>query len=73
LVRMALRPGFTNPPEAAALELDPSLAFDESVECLRGQIQRIQNGEQMTQECSLEGRIRTRSGFKFTCDMRSYI
>jgi hypothetical protein len=50
-----LRPGFSNPSEAAALEPDPALALDTAAAFLRRQIARLRSGERMTQECSVEG------------------
>jgi hypothetical protein len=55
LVRMAMRPGFRNPPQVAALEPDPSVVLDVAAAYLREQIGRIRRGERMTQECSAEG------------------
>jgi hypothetical protein len=55
LIRMAFRPGFQNPPEAAALEPAAGLAFEEAIAYLRRQIERIRRGEQMTQESVIEG------------------
>lgn len=55
LIRMALRPGFKNPPYAAALEPDQTVTLEAAAERIRRQIARIQNGEQMTQACSIEG------------------
>jgi hypothetical protein len=55
LIRVALRPGFQNPPEAAALEPDASLSLEEATAYLRRQIERIRQGEQMTQEVAVEG------------------
>jgi hypothetical protein len=55
LIRMALRPGFTNPPYAVALEPDPAVTLEAAAELIRRQIARIQKGEQMTQACSIEG------------------
>ncbi len=55
LIRMALRPGFSNPPEADALEPDPTLALDAAAAYLHQQIARIRSGGRMTQACSVEG------------------
>jgi hypothetical protein len=55
LIRMALRPGFRNPPYAAALEPDPALALADAAAYLRHQIDRIRAGERMTQEAAVEG------------------
>lgn len=55
LIWLAFRPGFRNPPEAAILEPDPSLALDEAAKYLQQQIARMSGGERMTQECSVEG------------------
>jgi hypothetical protein len=55
LIALAFRPGFTNPPEAALLEPEPSLSLESAAVYLRAQIARIHNGEQMTQACSVDG------------------
>jgi hypothetical protein len=55
LIRLAFRPGFRNPPEAAALEPPAGLFTDEAVAYLRRQIERIRHGERMTQEAAVEG------------------
>jgi hypothetical protein len=55
LIKLAFRPGFKNPPYAAVLEPDPSLALDVALAYLRQQIGRIRAGERMTQECSVDG------------------
>jgi len=55
LIALAFRPGFRNPPEAATLEPAPSLSLEEATAYLRQQIERIQHGERMVQECSAEG------------------
>jgi hypothetical protein len=55
LIALAFRPGFKNPMEAAALEPDPSVSLDDAVAYLKQQVGRIQNGERMTQCCSVEG------------------
>jgi hypothetical protein len=55
LIRLAFRPGFQNPPEAAALEPAAGLSFEEAVAYLRRQLERIRRGERMTQESAVEG------------------
>jgi hypothetical protein len=55
LIRMALRPGFGNPPYAAALEPDPAVTLDDAAAYLRRQLSRIRAGEHMTQEATVEG------------------
>jgi hypothetical protein len=55
LIRLAFRPGFQNPAEAAVLEPDPSLDFNVAIAYLRQQLGRIRSGERMTQEASVEG------------------
>jgi hypothetical protein len=55
LIALAFRPGFKNPPEAAALEPDPSVSLPVAAAYLQQQIARIRSGEQMTQACSVEG------------------
>jgi hypothetical protein len=55
LIRLALRPGFRNPPEAAVLEAPPTVTLDEAAALLRRQLGRIRGGERMTQSCSVEG------------------
>jgi hypothetical protein len=55
LIALAFRAGFHNPPAAALLEPDPSLSLEDAAAYLRQQMGRIFNGEQMTQECSVEG------------------
>src|SRR5262245_21201248 len=55
LIALAFRPGFENPPQAAALEPDPSLSLDDALAYLNQQVARIRNGERMTQECSVDG------------------
>jgi hypothetical protein len=55
LIALAFRPGFKNPPDAAALEPDPSGSLDGAAAYLKQQVARIRNGERMTQECSVEG------------------
>ena len=55
LIALAFRPGFHNPPEAATLEPDPSVSLADAAAYLKNQFRRIENGEQMTQECSIEG------------------
>jgi Protein of unknown function (DUF1569) len=44
LIARAFRPGFKNPPEAAALEPDPSVSLDGAAAYLRQQVRRIRNG-----------------------------
>ena len=55
LIALAFRPGFHNPPEAAALEPDPSLTLLDAGTYLKQQLARIQSGERMTQECLVDG------------------
>ena len=55
LIALAFRPGFRNPPEATVLEPDPSLPLEEAAAYIRQQVARIRCGEQMTQECSVDG------------------
>jgi hypothetical protein len=55
MIRMALRPGFQNPPEAAVLEPAAALSVDEAVAYLQRQMERICNGERMTQAAGVEG------------------
>jgi hypothetical protein len=55
LIRLAFRPGFQNPPEAAALEPPALVPLAEAAAELRRQIERIRRGEQMTQESAVEG------------------
>jgi hypothetical protein len=55
LIALALRPGFKNPPEAASLEPDPSVSLVGATAYLNQQLARIYSGEQMTQECSVDG------------------
>jgi hypothetical protein len=55
LIALAFRPGFKNPPEAAALEPDPSVSLVGASAYLKRELARIHNGEQMTQACSIDG------------------
>jgi hypothetical protein len=55
LIRLAFRPGFQNPPEAAALEPPAEVSLEEAVASLRRQIERIRRGERMTQASAVEG------------------
>jgi hypothetical protein len=55
MIRLALRPGFRNPPEAAGVEPAATVTWEEAVAHLRGQIERIRRGERMTQESAVEG------------------
>ncbi len=55
LLYLAFRPGFKNPPQAHALEPDALVTLDTAAAYLRGQIDRIRRGEQMTQEAAVEG------------------
>jgi hypothetical protein len=57
LIALALRPGFKNPPAAAALEPDPSVSLSlvGATAYLKQQLARIHSGEQMTQACSVDG------------------
>jgi hypothetical protein len=71
LLSLAFRPGFRNPPQAAALEPDPAVTPDEAASYLRRQLARIQAGEQMTQPSPAEGPYRTSNGSWLTCAMQS--
>src|SRR5437763_9717978 len=55
LIALAFRPGFKNPPEAATLEPDPPVSLAAAAAYLKQQAARILRGDQMTQECSVEG------------------
>jgi hypothetical protein len=55
LIALAFRPGFQNPSEAASLEPDPLITLIDAAPYLKHHLSRIQNGEQMTQECSTDG------------------
>jgi hypothetical protein len=55
LIKLAFRPGFTNPSYAAVLEPDPALTLDTAMTYLRQQIARIRSGERMTRESGVEG------------------
>jgi hypothetical protein len=55
LIALAFRPGFQNPPEAAALEPEPSVPLDVAAAYLRQQVARMRGGERMTRQCSVEG------------------
>jgi len=55
LIKLAFRPGFDNPPEAAVLEPDPEIDFGVAANYLREQIRRIERGERMTQASGVEG------------------
>jgi len=55
LIALAFRPGFRNPPEAVVLEPDPRVTLEAASAYLREQIGRTQNGERMTQCCSVDG------------------
>src|SRR5262245_43581572 len=48
LVRMALRPGYKNPPEAAVLEPASDVDFGEAAAYLLRQVDRMRGGERMT-------------------------
>jgi hypothetical protein len=48
LLTLAFRPGFRNPPVAAAVEPDRVVSLAEAVRYLRGQLERISSGERMT-------------------------
>jgi hypothetical protein len=54
MIRLAFRPGFGNPPEAAALE-PPAVRLEEAAAALRRQLARLERGERMTQESAVEG------------------
>jgi hypothetical protein len=49
LMRLAFRPGFRNPPVAAAVEPDPAVPLEDAGAYLRHQIGRVLGGERMTQ------------------------
>jgi hypothetical protein len=55
LIRLALRPGFNNPAEAAVLEPPEEVEFQAAAAYLREQINRIAAGTPMTQAVSAEG------------------
>jgi hypothetical protein len=55
LIALAFRPGFTNPPEAAALEPDPSLSLETAAAYFKRQVARLRAGERMTRARSVEG------------------
>jgi len=55
LVALAFRPGFRNPPAAAALEPDAAVSLAEAAGYLRRQLKRIQSGERMTAASPAEG------------------
>ena len=55
LIRLAFHPGFKNPPEAVVLEPPAEISLKDAAAYLRRQIERIRNGEQMTQESAVEG------------------
>jgi hypothetical protein len=57
LLARAFRPGFRNPPVAAALEPDPHLSLETAANYLRGPLARLAAGEQMTHPSPAEGRI----------------
>jgi hypothetical protein len=57
LVRLAFRPGFTNPPAARAVEPDPAVPLPEAVAFLSGQLDRLRRGERMTYPSPVEGPI----------------
>jgi hypothetical protein len=57
LLRMALRPGFVNPPSARAVEPEATIAAGHGAAYLLKQISRIEGGERMTQPSPVEGRI----------------
>ena len=55
LIRLAFRPGFRNPPEAAELEPPATVSLAEAAASVRRQVERIRRGERMTQESAVEG------------------
>jgi hypothetical protein len=57
LVALAFRPGYRNPPSAAALEPDAAVTLDAAAAYLRGQVGRIRRGERMLQASPAEGPI----------------
>jgi hypothetical protein len=48
LLVLAFRPGFRNPPVAAALEPKPTVSLAQAVRYMRGLLERISSGERMT-------------------------
>jgi hypothetical protein len=57
LLALAFRPGFRNPPVAAAIEPHPAVSLAEAVRYLRGQLERISSGERMTAANPSMGRL----------------
>jgi hypothetical protein len=55
LLRMAFRPGFQNPPEAAVLEPPAGLSLEEAGAYVQQQMERIRRGERMSQAAGVEG------------------
>jgi hypothetical protein len=55
LVALAFRPGYRNPPAAAALEPDPGVTLPEAAAYLRRQLGRLAEGERMTHPSPAEG------------------
>lgn len=53
--RQALKPGFRNPKQAAAVEPDPSISLEEAADYLRQQVRRVLDGEPMTQPSPAAG------------------
>ena len=49
MIALAFRPGFRNPPAAAALEPDQDVPHDTAAAYIRAQLDRVLQGEQMTQ------------------------
>ena len=47
LLRLAFRPGFTNPRVASAVEPDAAVTLEQAGHCLRRQVRRILDGERM--------------------------
>lgn len=57
LLALAFRPGFRNPPAAAALEPDPGVTLADAAAYLRRQVGRVQSGERMTAASPAEGPV----------------
>src|SRR5215471_8421188 len=49
LLQLTFRPGFTNPPEARAVEPDADVTLEHAGQSLRRQVRRILDGERMVQ------------------------
>jgi hypothetical protein len=48
LLALAFRPGFRNPPVAAAVEPQPAVSLAEAVRYVHRQLERISSGDRMT-------------------------